>query len=240
LALSNDGHHLYVTSRYPFGGGEAVQLLDVGAGGTLTWRNNACWNSPGEDIAGCTNAPGMEGPNDVVLSPSGDHLYVAGLDEGGTIVAFARGSNGLLDQLNLPSGCRMVGDTEDCGVFEAGAAAYFLTVSPEGTHLYGVGSETSTRLWSFKIKQPDTTPPQTTITKTPAKETAKNRAVFEFKSSEANSDFKCKFDDGSYQNCTSPRSKTVGSGAHTFKVFAIDKAGNKDETPAKYSWRVVD
>ena len=238
LALSGDGHHLYVTSRYPYGGGEAVELLDVGSTGTLTWRNNACWNSPGETIAGCTGTPGMEGPNDVVLSPSGTRLYVASLDEGGNLVALKRSTDGLLSQLTLPSGCLTAGTVADCGPFSTGAGVLALAVSPDGANLYATPSEVS-RLWSFKIKQLDTTPPKTTITKAPPKETTNHRVTFRFKSSEDSSTFRCKFDDGSYSKCTSPKSKTVDRGWHTFKVFAVDRAGNKDPTPAKYSWRVV-
>ena len=31
----------------------------------------------------------------------------------------------------------------------------------------------------------------------------------------------------------------VGTGAHTVRVSAIDQAGNKDATPAVFSWTVL-
>ena len=83
-------------------------------------------------------------------------------------------------------------------------------------------------------------PPQTTITKGPEKRTTKHRIKIRFESSEPGSSYMCKLDKGAYKTCNSPFKKRVGEGRHKFSVFAIDAAGNADQTPAKVKFRVVD
>ena len=87
---------------------------------------------------------------------------------------------------------------------------------------------------------PDKTPPQTTITSGPKPKLKKGKpATFAFASSEAGSRFECKLDDGAAAACTSPLTlKRPKVGRHVFSVTAIDKAGNRDATPATYSFKV--
>ena len=60
---------------------------------------------------------------------------------------------------------------------------------------------------------------------------------FSFTSTEAGSTFQCAFGNAPFAACTSPEPVDVpGSGAHVFKVRAIDGAGNVDPTPAVYRW----
>lgn len=85
----------------------------------------------------------------------------------------------------------------------------------------------------------DKTPPQTTITKGP-KRTHKRTVKFKFVSSEAGSTFKCKLDRKPTKPCASPKKYSkLKPGKHVFKVFAIDRAGNKDPTPATRKFRVL-
>jgi Ca2+-binding RTX toxin-like protein len=65
------------------------------------------------------------------------------------------------------------------------------------------------------------------------------RVAFRFASSEPGSRFRCKLDRKPYRGCTSPRAYTVKAGRHTFRVFAIDRAGNRDRSPALFRFRVV-
>lgn len=86
---------------------------------------------------------------------------------------------------------------------------------------------------------PDTTPPQTTIAKGPGSKLAQGKAKFSFRASEAGSRFACKLDKGKPKPCASPKTyKRLKPGAHTFKVWATDAAGNKDPTPAKRTFKV--
>jgi hypothetical protein len=90
-----------------------------------------------------------------------------------------------------------------------------------------------------KAKGKDKTPPQTTITKGP-KRTHKRTVKFKFKSSEANSTFKCKLDRKPFKKCRSPKKyKKLKPGKHVFKVKAKDAAGNVDPTPAKRVFRIL-
>ena len=61
-----------------------------------------------------------------------------------------------------------------------------------------------------------------------------------FSSSEDGSTFKCSRDGSSYTDCTSPKNYPgpLSQGNHTFRVKAIDKAGNVDATPDSRSWFV--
>jgi hypothetical protein len=86
----------------------------------------------------------------------------------------------------------------------------------------------------------DTTPPTTKITKGPDKTTTKRKLKVRFESSEPGSSFRCKLDKGGYRSCGSPFKKRVEEGLHKFTVYAIDGAGNRDQTPAKLKFKIVD
>jgi len=78
----------------------------------------------------------------------------------------------------------------------------------------------------------DTTPPQTKITDFHVS-SANRRATFSFTSNESGSTFRCKLDDHVYRDCDSPKTyRPLARGDHTFRVYAIDRAGNRDPTPA--------
>jgi hypothetical protein len=85
----------------------------------------------------------------------------------------------------------------------------------------------------------DTKAPETTITKKPRKRSSKRRVRFAFESSEPRSSFECKLDGGGFKPCDSPFRKRVGLGKHRFSVVAIDRAGNRDRSPAKASFKRV-
>lgn len=85
----------------------------------------------------------------------------------------------------------------------------------------------------------DKTPPETTITKRPPKRSTKAAAKFEFKSSEGGSTFECKLDDGAFESCESPLRVRVKPGKHSFSVVATDRAGNRDGSPAKVSFKRI-
>ena len=86
---------------------------------------------------------------------------------------------------------------------------------------------------------PDTRPPITRITSSPRSPTTRRTVRFRFTSNEPGSRFKCRIDSRAYYGCTSPRSYRLGRGLHTFKVRAIDAAGNRDPTPAIRRFRII-
>lgn len=87
----------------------------------------------------------------------------------------------------------------------------------------------------------DKTPPQTTIRKAPKKGAKAGTVKFKFTSSEPGSTFQCKLDKRPFKPCKSPKKyKGLKPGKHVFKVWAIDKAGNVDPTPAKKKFKLVE
>jgi len=85
---------------------------------------------------------------------------------------------------------------------------------------------------------PDTTAPDTTITKRPKDKTKKKQATFEFTANEAGATFGCSLDGAAFAPCTSPDTLKVKKGKHNFQVRARDAAGNVDPTEAVDSWKV--
>ena len=91
--------------------------------------------------------------------------------------------------------------------------------------------------------KPDRTPPQTKLLGHQAKTflvaRGKRAAVtIRFAASER-SHFECKLDGRAFQSCRSPFRARLAVGRHTFRVYAIDAAGNRDRTPALLHLRVV-
>ncbi|MGH9886931.1 MAG: choice-of-anchor D domain-containing protein, partial [bacterium] len=48
--------------------------------------------------------------------------------------------------------------------------------------------------------------------------------------------FECALDDGAFAACTSPATVPVTDGNRTYRVRAVDAAGNRDPSPATASW----
>jgi len=69
--------------------------------------------------------------------------------------------------------------------------------------------------------------------------TARRRAVtFSFAASESGAHFLCKLDRQAFKPCRSPRVYRLAPGRHAFRVLAIDRAGNRDRTPATIKLRI--
>jgi len=83
----------------------------------------------------------------------------------------------------------------------------------------------------------DKTPPNTTIYSKPLNPSSKkNPTHFIFSGNDILS-YECQLDSGNFEKCISPiYIKSLNEGSHTFKVRAIDEAGNIDPTPASYTW----
>ena len=83
----------------------------------------------------------------------------------------------------------------------------------------------------------DSTAPATLLTTKPPKKTFRRTARFRFSAAGA-SGFQCKLDGGGIKKCKSPkRYKNLAVGRHTFRVRAVDVAGNRDSF-VRYVWRI--
>jgi Ca2+-binding RTX toxin-like protein len=84
----------------------------------------------------------------------------------------------------------------------------------------------------------DTIPPDTVIT-SPAPSPTLAGASFVFAASEAGSSFACSLDAAPFAACNSPTTYSgLANGSHTFRVQAIDPAGNADPTAASITWSI--
>ncbi len=103
----------------------------------------------------------------------------------------------------------------------------------------GVGNSGTPATASFTVLATDTTPPQTKI-KTKLAKTRKTKVKVAFSSSEAGSTFTCKLDGAKAAACRSPKTfKGLKRRKHTLRVWATDKAGNRDATPAILRFKVL-
>jgi hypothetical protein len=111
----------------------------------------------------------------------------------------------------------------------------------DGTHLFlvravdpgGNPGPVVRRRWRI-----DTVAPETLIT-SPSLAPGGSQALFQFVSSETRSRFQCGLDAGPFLTCASPKNYAgLGPGTHTFRVRAVDRAGNVDPSPAAFSWTV--
>jgi hypothetical protein len=85
----------------------------------------------------------------------------------------------------------------------------------------------------------DTVAPRTILGRTPKKRTTKRVAKFTWTANEA-ATFECRLDKGPTRPCASPFRVRVKAGKrHVLRVSAIDAAGNVEDSPAKFSWKVL-
>ena len=107
------------------------------------------------------------------------------------------------------------------------------TFAVQATALGNTGPATT---YSWTV---DTTAPETAIVSGPGTNSYSPAASFTFTSSEAASTFLCSLDAAGLTPCTPPKTYAgLGDGAHTFRVQAVDAAGNADATPASYAWTI--
>lgn len=96
-------------------------------------------------------------------------------------------------------------------------------------------------LFQFRAGNIDLVPPNTFLFGGPANgSTVQPESVsFPF-FAETGATFECSLDGAPYSACTTPKAyPEISSGSHTFRVRAIDRAGNIDETPAERSFTVA-
>jgi predicted extracellular nuclease len=88
----------------------------------------------------------------------------------------------------------------------------------------------------------DSTAPETTIDTHPANPIASAAATFTFHGTDGGSgvaSLQCSLDGAPFATCTSPQNLgPLMDGSHTFRVRAIDNAGNVDLTPDSFTWLI--
>ncbi|MGH2968596.1 MAG: thrombospondin type 3 repeat-containing protein, partial [Solirubrobacteraceae bacterium] len=102
---------------------------------------------------------------------------------------------------------------------------------------------TNELIWAFGIDNvgfsPDPRQPDTEIVSGPSGTVASGDAAFEFRANQDRSSFTCRLDAGAAEPCASGKSYTgLADGSHTFTVFATDRWGTADASPATRTWTV--
>jgi hypothetical protein len=83
-----------------------------------------------------------------------------------------------------------------------------------------------------------TGPLETMITDAPGEFSPSSHATFQFTSNVATAKFECSIDGEVATACTSPFSRNLSDGSHTFAVRASDGNGEEDSTPAEHVWSI--
>lgn len=212
--------------------GEAGNCDELVAGGENTIfsggfnldEDGSCEFGEGSDLVGVAGL-------DPVLRDNGGPTPTHALLEGSIAIDRGNSFGSSVDQRGLPRPSdfpaisnKEGGDGSDIGAFE-------LQVPPEAINPPGAPILVAAALG-------DRTPPRTRIVSGPARVGYERLAKFRFASSESQSSFRCKLDQKPWKKCRSPYKVKVAPGKHLFKVRAIDRFGNADPTPARFSWRV--
>jgi len=182
---------------------------------------------------------GWEGPDsffaadgdDTILANSGDSDVTIDCGDGSDKALIDLAGNGHDDP--PPVGCELV---EEAAV----NSFRFQTQLPPPT-LPGTPAPT-TPSPTREPRNRDRTAPATRLLQRPAHvlfAAARRRQVaFVFTANEAGASFRCKLDRDRFRPCRSPRRYRLGVGLHAFRVFAVDRAGNRDRTPAVARLRI--
>lgn len=82
--------------------------------------------------------------------------------------------------------------------------------------------------------------PQTVLHRKPPKRTHNPVPTFSFSSNQQGGSFECSVDRHKFHRCRSPfKVKPLSVGRHRFSVRAVSAAGDRDPSPASYSFRVL-
>lgn len=116
----------------------------------------------------------------------------------------------------------------------------FTTEVSEGAHTFTVTAHDGMQLADASFEwSVDASPPETQLTLSPPALDGEASATIMFAADHRDVvRFECSLDSAPFATCTSPVRLSVDDGLHTFRVRAVDRAGNADPTPASTSWAV--
>lgn len=235
---------------------EAVEArLETGKAGEPAGEQPAC---PGESLDSLANIEDLEGSahddvfygdahNNQLLGHRGADSYYA-LNGNDTILANSEDADLAIDCgegeddtafIDIPTAKYADPPPIACeNVYEAAPNNF----QPPGTPLGPPSPASPPPAPPAKPTSPDRKPPRTKLLHRPAKigysRSKWRRVAFAFGSNESGSIFRCRIDRRPFRPCRSPRVYRLRIGLHTFRVFAIDRAGNRDRSPALFAFRV--
>lgn len=175
---------------------------------------------------------GRDGADNFVAGAGNDHLLVNSGDSDPTVDCGAGFDTALVDFANAHTDGPPVG----CESVEERAPNSF---RPPDTPPDPAPSSQSEPAPPPPPPPPrDRTPPTTRLRRHPPAllfaSQPRRRVTFAFSASEPGVRFRCRMDRQPYRPCRSPRAYLVPPGRHSFRVFAIDAAGNRDTSAALF------
>jgi len=239
VVVSPNGKHVYVGTD---GDGDGVVVVFNRSStsspvGRLTQPTGSarCISNSGTG-ATCVDGHGLGNVTGLAVAPDNLSVYATTQSPSHSIVILRPTAAGGLTEPAGAAGC--ISDEFGANSCTQGKAlwnAYGVATSEDGNSVYVAAAGGPGGLTQYKR----VSPPQTSITVGPAGQTTDRTPTFRFRSSEPGSTFACKLDKRQAHPCRSPKTYTgLKPGHHLFKVWATDKAGNRDATPAKRRFRV--
>jgi YVTN family beta-propeller protein len=191
-------------------------------------------------ISGKTNTvignpiPVGSGPEGIAFDSANGNLYVVNSGDNPGTVSVISGQTNTVIGSPIP-----VGNLPQFIAFDSANGNMYVTNRADGT--VSVISTLSSQ-----------TPPDTTITSAVdgnratvqnAGTTLSTSIQFTFTATPGTkpiAGFECRLDNSAFSPCTSPTTLTnLPAGKHNFQVRAVDTEGNRDPTPASFSWNIL-
>ena len=146
VAVSPDGKNVYAASSINDGASfpSAVTVFDRAADGGLGQKAGAAGCVAEAAAAGCATANGLDGADNVVVSPDGKNVYTASFNHD-VVAVLDRAADGTLSQKAGPAGCVNETGSGGCADGRAMISITGLAVSPDGKHVY------VTSLWNDAV-----------------------------------------------------------------------------------------
>jgi photosystem II stability/assembly factor-like uncharacterized protein len=129
----------------------------------------------------------------------------------------------------------------DRNMFHPCSSPVHLTRLDDGNHIFWIHAHDL----AGNLEQPDvgarfvvdTTGPGIRIVTGPPALSTQASASFKLAADETPVTFECSLDGGAFASCSAPATVTViDDRSHTFEAVAIDRYGNRSQTPASFSW----
>lgn len=164
--------------------------------------------------------------DDAQLNTNAAQIYFTATDASNSVVTTCRISTGSFAPCSSPW---------STPALEEGSNTVYIRATD------GAGNQ-ATKSVTFTV---DTIPPVAQFTGTlPGQSTSgqvdkSTSPSFSFTSNEQGSTFRCNIDNGAWSACTSPRAtEALSNGPHTFRVKAVDRAGNESSSATTWTWTV--
>ncbi len=249
VAVSPDGGAVYAAS----GQDGAITHFSRGTGGFLVPQG--CVADTAAKGCDVPSNPALAGAAGLAVSPDGGSVYATSLVDS-AVTHFSRGSSGGLNFQSCVADAGAGGCTVPLRSAIGGANA--VAISPDGSSAY-VTARDDNSVTHLRREPPAVTPPTDppgTTPDTTAPDTAKGKGPkrkvktrkrkakvsFRFSASEPATTFECQLDARAVNPCSSPTKAKVKAKRktkkHRFTVAAVDAAGNVDQTPVVFKFKV--